>query len=320
MGETQIFTPKVSMNSSEQINFQSYIDSVKQRKTPWKIFENFMKDLTYSNIDKLSHLNTILLTELTMNYSALEKSKFLNSILLTELKYSIESKAKFEIIENEIPVSTGEQDSNIVTMKKESEKSEIPIIDIIENENNSKSEKISNKSNDYGEINTSSIQYEKQILNQSQVHANIEEKFCSNEVDDSLNKIKHACDICHKTDSKEIKMDMKKVHHMGKDVTLVTCYNCNKEIMSKLFNCGSCGKTFSHKGSYKMHMNWHHNSSDCIKCDICDKSIINKEMKMHMKNVHLNHKCATLGNHIQTIHQGQKNHHKCDLCHFETLI
>ena len=99
-------------------------------------------------------------------------------------------------------------------MRKESEKSEIPIIDIIENENDSKSEKISNKSNDYGEINTSSIQYEKQILNQSQVHANIEEKFCSNEkvpteFDDSLNKIKHACDICHKTDSKEIKMDMK---------------------------------------------------------------------------------------------------------------
>ena len=302
MGETQIFKPKVSMNSSEQINFQSYIDSVKQRKTPWKIFENFMKDLTYSNIDMLSQLNTILLTELTINYSALEKSKFLNSILLTELKYSIESKAKFEIIENEIPVSTVEQDSNIVTMKKESEKSEIPIIDIIENENDSKSEKISNKSNDYGEINTSSIQYEKQILNQSQVHANIEEKFC---FDDSLIKIKHACDICHKTDSKEIKMDMKKVHHMGKDVTLVTCYNCNKEIMSKLFNCGSCGKTFSHKGSFKMHMKRHHNSSDCIKCDICDKSVISKEMK---------------GNHIQTIHQGQKNHHKCDLCHFETLI
>ena len=38
------------MNSSEEIDFQNYIDSVKQKKTPWDIFENLMKDLSYSNI------------------------------------------------------------------------------------------------------------------------------------------------------------------------------------------------------------------------------------------------------------------------------
>ena len=270
----QVFKTKVSMNSSEEINFQSYIDSVKLWKTPWKIFENFMKDLTYSNIDKLSQLNTILLAELTMNFSDLEKSKFLNSMLLTELKYSIESKAKFEIIENEIPITTTvEQDFNIVTTEKESEHSKISIIDMIEND--SKSDKISKKSNDYyEEINstTSILHEEKQITNKSQEqHANIaivdEEKFFSKEkvvptteLDHFSNKVEHiVCDICHKmiTDSKEMKMDMKKIHHMGKDVTLVICHNCNKEIMSKLFNCGLCGKSFSHKGGLKKHIKRH---------------------------------------------------------------
>ena len=270
----QVFKTKVSMNSSEEINFQSYIDSVKLWKTPWKIFENFMKDLTYSNIDKLSQLNTILLAELTMNFSDLEKSKFLNSMLLTELKYSIESKAKFEIIENEIPISptTVEQDFNIVTTEKESEHSKISIIDMIEND--SKSDKISKKSNDYyEEINstTSILHEEKQITNKSQEqHANIaivheekifsKEKAVPTELDHSSNKVEHiVCDICHKTisDSKEMKMDMKKIHHMGKDVTLVICHNCNKEIVSKLFNCGLCGKSFSHKGGLKKHIKRH---------------------------------------------------------------
>ena len=58
---------KISMNSSEEINFQTYVESAKQRKTPWNIFENFMKELTYSSIVKLKRFNAILLIELTMD-------------------------------------------------------------------------------------------------------------------------------------------------------------------------------------------------------------------------------------------------------------
>ena len=55
---------KVSMNSSEEIDFQTYVESVKQRKTSWIIFETLMKDLTYSEIVRLKHFNAIILIEL----------------------------------------------------------------------------------------------------------------------------------------------------------------------------------------------------------------------------------------------------------------
>ena len=64
MGEDYIFKTKVSMNSSEEIDFQNYINSVKQHKTTWDIFENVMKDVAYSNINRLKLLNAILLSEL----------------------------------------------------------------------------------------------------------------------------------------------------------------------------------------------------------------------------------------------------------------
>ena len=90
MGKNDGTKTKISMNKSEEINFQTYVQSAKQRKTPWIIFENFMKELTYSNIVKLKYFNAILLIELTMDYSDLDRLKYLNSILLTEFKELIE--------------------------------------------------------------------------------------------------------------------------------------------------------------------------------------------------------------------------------------
>ena len=92
----------IKMNNSEEINFQPYIDSVKQRKIPWNIFEKFMKDFTnYLDSNRLKKLNAILLTELTMNYSDLDRLKYLNIILLAALKNSIESEDLIENSESE---------------------------------------------------------------------------------------------------------------------------------------------------------------------------------------------------------------------------
>ena len=76
----------MSNNSSEDLDFQPYIDSVKHKKTPWNIFEKLMKDLTRNlDCEGLKKLNAILLLEL-MNTSDQARLKYLNIILVTELK------------------------------------------------------------------------------------------------------------------------------------------------------------------------------------------------------------------------------------------
>ena len=89
---------KVSMNASEEINFQTYVDLVKQKSITWNVFENLLKGLAYSSIPRLKLLNAILLVELTTNYSDLDRLKYLNSILLTEFKEIMEKKMIFIIL------------------------------------------------------------------------------------------------------------------------------------------------------------------------------------------------------------------------------
>ena len=104
---------KISMDSSEEIDFQSYIDSVKQKSTTWHIFENLMKDLAYSSIPRLTLLNAILLIELTKNDSYLDRLKYHNSLLMAEFKEFIERKEdNFLKTENEFFDESVESDSN----------------------------------------------------------------------------------------------------------------------------------------------------------------------------------------------------------------
>ena len=78
------------MNTSEKINFQLYVESVKQRKISWNVFANLMKDFSHSDICKLKDLNAILFAELTPNYSNSDKFRYLNSIFLSEFKTIIQ--------------------------------------------------------------------------------------------------------------------------------------------------------------------------------------------------------------------------------------
>ena len=68
----------MAKNNSEEINFQHYVDLVKENKFPWNIFIDVMQDLSYSDRNKLRILNAILLKELTMDYSDMDKLKYLN--------------------------------------------------------------------------------------------------------------------------------------------------------------------------------------------------------------------------------------------------
>ena len=124
----------MAKNKSEEINFQQYVDSVKQKQIPWNIFINLLQDISNSDADRLRKLNAILLTELTMNYSNTEKLKYLNEILLSQFKNHIENKNHIEMTENEnledLQDSNSDQFVNEeeVTSKDKSSDSDIHII------------------------------------------------------------------------------------------------------------------------------------------------------------------------------------------------
>ena len=83
-----------------QINFQPYVDEMKKKKLTWNIFVKLMKDFFYSDIDKLKHINAILLTELTMSYSDMDRLKYLNVLLLKEFKNFILTENIMELTED----------------------------------------------------------------------------------------------------------------------------------------------------------------------------------------------------------------------------
>ena len=60
-----------------------------EEKQTGNYFVDFIQDLSHSDINRLRHLNAILLMELTKNFSDIEKFKYLNEILLIQFKNAI---------------------------------------------------------------------------------------------------------------------------------------------------------------------------------------------------------------------------------------
>ena len=70
-----------SNHTSQDFNFQYYVDMAKQKEIAWHVFVKLIKDFSYSDISKLKYVNAILLTKLTDSYSDMERLKYLNVIL-----------------------------------------------------------------------------------------------------------------------------------------------------------------------------------------------------------------------------------------------
>ena len=91
----------MAKNNYEQIDFQQYVDGVKQQEISWKFFTALMKDLAHRDIKNLRILNAILLTELTIDYSDIDKFKYLNGILMIQFKNYIQREhSHLETFEN----------------------------------------------------------------------------------------------------------------------------------------------------------------------------------------------------------------------------
>ena len=67
----------MSNKTSGKINFQRYVDAVKQKEMTWNIFQGLVEDFSHSDVYRLKILNAILLTELTIDYSDLDRLKYI---------------------------------------------------------------------------------------------------------------------------------------------------------------------------------------------------------------------------------------------------
>ena len=90
-----------SNHSSQDFNFQYYVDMAKQKEIAWHVFVKLIKDFSYSDISKLKYVNAILLTKLTDSYSDMERLKYLNVVLMDRFKYSVEMEHNNKVSKND---------------------------------------------------------------------------------------------------------------------------------------------------------------------------------------------------------------------------
>ena len=80
-----------SNHTSQDFDFQYYVDMVKQNEIAWHVFKKLMKDSSYSDVNRLKYFNAILLNELSISKSDMDRLKYLNVILMTKLKESVQT-------------------------------------------------------------------------------------------------------------------------------------------------------------------------------------------------------------------------------------
>ena len=315
-------------NYSDEINFQSYIDAVKDNKIVWDIFVNLMKDLSHKNLNRLKQLNEILLKELKISIQ--EKGRCnCNQVddipLLDEIEYNN------EIVENikQDNENFNEKNGENLIQKFSDKYSEYDTESVVENfvddeadyrqkeieslqENYEKfaqehddTENIKHDSTENYENNFELIEYKSSEIGESNEH------FQKPIVENLHKGLKnHKCNSCEKayTQSHNLKTHISRSH---------TGHQCD-----------SCGKNFSQSESLKTHVSIIHNH----KCNSCEKSYTKAhDLKSHISKTHgktAGHKCDSCGKnfsqlgslktHISIIHEGMKGY-KCDLCNDKKL-
>ena len=298
---------------NEEVNFQPYVNEVKHGKIRWKIFVNFMKDLSYSDRDRLRRLNTILVTELTMNFSDIEKLRYLNAILLTQFKDFIQKEYNLEednedepIFENSQPII--DNDLNEIKIEETSTDNGIQDSMYIEKETNETSECGQSIPNSM-DLNTKIEEASKDCEIQASIFQenDYEEKLeldTSNK-DISVRKLNiqiFQCNICNKQYGMKFhlnqhvrnvhgktKMDTIDFNSIHKDVcifddamatndTIINAHeNSNlgqlKNDGHKNYKCDSCDKSFTRTHRLRNHVRKIHEGYEDYKCEFCGKSL-----------------------------------------------
>ena len=301
MGENFGRKTKVSMNTFEEINFQTLVDLVKQKSITWNVFENLLKSLAYSSIAKLKLLNAILLVELTTNYSDLDRLKYLNSILLTEFKEFMEKEDDFQNTEKnqQFDELQNSESSKEIIIKEENE---MQIEQIIEDEDLERNIIKSKQIKPNAKIFSCELCHKKYGINFHlkqhirNIHEeNIEKSTIDQDLnDEAMEEIRSSSEIqmpifCENGNKRQedsdspINESLSQAGDLKKDIGTV---------------CAACGKTFSRATYLKKHIHIVHEGHKDHKCKSCGKSFSES---------------STLKRHIDTVHEGHKDH-KCESC------
>ena len=133
-----------SNHTSQDFDFQYYVDMVKQNEIAWHVFEKLMKDSSYSDVNRLKYFNAILLNELSISKSDMDRLKYLNVILMGKFKDCIQ-------IDNDTNLEIN-HDLNDETLKESSSDREIQISVVIKIEKQENFDMPIHKFIDFNEI------------------------------------------------------------------------------------------------------------------------------------------------------------------------
>ena len=336
----------MATNNSEEINFQHYVDSVKQKRIDWNMFVDVIQDISYSDKDRLRRLNAILLNELTSECSDMDKLKYLNLILLRQFKNDIEKEQEIEMTQSEDLVTSDEaNDQEILnedTNNKNEENyvnSEMSNADEIKNDANEenlavscKEEVIESKSNaklfhcyicskEYNmnfhlKRHNKNIHEKRKSYNSPKNTIQYDQKPKESEI--TVKSISNANNSKRNIPSNEGKKDYRYDSQNGK---LKTHIQTIREVY-KDYKCESCEKSFTNLRNLERHLHTVHDGYRDYKCEFCGKSSTTAQnLKKHIYTVHdgyKDHKCEFCGKsftearslkkHIYIVHEGHKNH------------
>ena len=289
------------MDSSEIVNFQFYLKSVKEGSIPWDFFVSLMRDLCQT-LANAKELNMILLNELR---------QYIDKDLPEKVKSEAEDEME-ESLTNECLEVTNAIDSNDSVLIEEPNK------EYTENSNSDE--------------NTSKDKISKDIIENISMNetksGEIECKLCGKYLQDAKQfqshmKINHLknfeCNHCNAKFGLKSRLN-RHIDHVHFKI--------------RPFKCKHCQMSFTTSTKMNYHIQTVHLKEYFIKCELCEKEFItNVLLKTHIKNFHgvkvEKYKCNVCNRQFTSEiirNQHMKNHinpesFECEKCkaEFETL-
>ena len=253
-----------SNHTSQDFNFQYYVDMAKQKEIAWHVFVKLIKDFSYSDISKLKYVNAILLIKLTDSYSDMERLKYLNVILMDRFKDSIEMEDNNEV----------SNDLNDETIEEMSSDHEIQISSVNKIETQENFDSSIHKFND-------NIHIEDDVeISENEDAAHDSSNETIKDVSNNAQNAKYfviksstgfRCSICSR--SYRRRQDTK-VH-------------VHKKHLKQRHKCKLCGKTYETLPRLEIHFEITHSNQHKFTCTICDHTTKQKnEIHAHIKSNH----------------------------------